>query len=287
MRILITGIEGFTGVYLKKELENSGHEVFGLSANLLDFNRLEKEIKAINPDCAAHLAAQSFVHTEAVAEIYQTNIIGTYNFLSALHKSAAQIKSILLASSATVYGNKEGCLNEHTPLAPPNDYAVSKMGMEKMAKLWFDRLPIFIVRPFNYTGVGQKEHFLIPKIVDHFKRKTENIVLGNIQVSREFQDVRIVVKYYKNLIVNPPLHQTLNICSGISYALEDVIGICQELANHKLNIEVDPQFIRKNDAKDLKGDPTLLRSVIGEKLSDNLKDTLKWMLNYQTQKLFS
>lgn len=280
MRILITGMDGFTGVYLKKELEKSGHEIFGLSANLLDFHGLEKEIKAINPDCAAHLAAQSFVHSNAVAEIYKTNIIGTHNFLSAVHKSAPQIKSILLASSATVYGNKEGRLNEDAPLNPPNDYAVSKMSMEKMAKLWFDQLPIFIVRPFNYTGVGQKTQFLIPKIVDHFKRKAENIVLGNIHVSREFQDVRNVVKYYNELMMNPPLYQTVNICSGISYALEDVIRFCQELTGHKINIQVNSQFVRKNDAKDLKGDPALLKSIIGKNISENLKDTLEWMLSH-------
>ena len=279
MRILITGVNGFTGVYLKKELENSGHEVFGLNSNLLDLDGIEKEIKTIKPDCAAHLAAQSFVHSGDIAGIYQSNIIGTHNFLSAISNAAPNIKSIMLASSATVYGNKEGCLTEHSSLNPPNDYAVSKMGMEKMAKLWFDRLPIFIVRPFNYTGVGQKNNFLIPKIVDHFKNKSSTISLGNINVSREFQDVRSIVKYYKELTVKSPIHQTINICSGVSYALSDVVHVCQNLTGHKINIEVNPAFVRKNDAKDLKGDPTLLQSLIGKGIPYHLEDTLKWMLN--------
>jgi nucleoside-diphosphate-sugar epimerase len=279
MRILITGINGFTGVYLKKELENSGLEVFGLNSNLLDLAGIEKEIKTINPDCAAHLAAQSFVHSEGIAEIYQTNIMGTHNFLAAISKSVPHIKSVMLASSATVYGNKEGFLDESSSLNPPNDYAVSKMGMEKMAQLWFDRLPIFIVRPFNYTGVGQKNHFLIPKIVDHFKNKSPNIALGNINVSREFQDVRSIASYYKQLLINPPLHHTVNICSGVSYALKDIVHLCQKLTGHKINIQVNPAFVRKNDAKDLKGDPSLLQSLIGKGIPYHLEDTLKWMLN--------
>src|SRR3546814_16114023 len=85
-------------------------------------------------------------------------------FLEALAAEAHAVECILLASSANVYGNAaEGVLDESTPLRPANDYAVSKAAMEYMARLWFDKLPIVIARPFNYTGIGQSDAFLLPK----------------------------------------------------------------------------------------------------------------------------
>ena len=74
-----------------------------------------------------------------------------------------------------------------------NGYAVSKLAVEQMAQLWVERLPLFIVRPLNYTGLGQKEQFLIPKIASHSRNKKPTIELGSLDVWREFGDVRAVV----------------------------------------------------------------------------------------------
>src|SRR3546814_19773637 len=112
-------------------------------------------------------------------------------FLEALAAEAHAVECILLASSANVYGNAaEGVLDESTPLRPANDYAVSKAAMEYMARLWFDKLPIVIARPFNYTGIGPSDAFLLLKIVGHFPRGLTRIELGNRDVFRDFSDVR-------------------------------------------------------------------------------------------------
>lgn len=279
MKCLITGSKGFTGYHLKESLLKDGFDVVECDVDILDKNTLNAFLKEKQPDCVAHLAAQSFVHNTDVSSIYNTNIVGTYNLLEAVFETCKNVKSILLASSATVYGNKEGTLNESTDVHPQNDYGVSKLAMEHMASLWFNKLPLFIVRPFNYTGVGQANHFLIPKIVDHFKRKTPFIELGNIDVSREFQDVRDVISFYKTLLQNPPIHKTINICSGISYALKDVIHLLEDMTNYKIEIKVNQDFVRPNDIKDLKGDPSLLYSLIGKRDVFDLEETLRWMLN--------
>jgi nucleoside-diphosphate-sugar epimerase len=279
MKCLITGSKGFTGKHLKESLLKDGFDVIDCDVDILDKNTLKAFLKEKQPDCVAHLAAQSFVHNSDVSSIYNTNIVGTYNLLDAVFETCKNVKSILLASSATVYGNKEGTLNESTDVHPQNDYGVSKLAMEHMASLWFNKLPIFIVRPFNYTGVGQANHFLIPKIVDHFKKKEHFIELGNIDVSREFQDVRDVVYFYKSLLQHPPLHKTINICSGVSYALKDVLSLLEGVTGHKIEIKINQDFVRPNDMKELKGDPHQLYSLIEKKKIYNLRDTLEWMLD--------
>ena len=228
MKVLITGIKGFTGVYLRKELENSGHAVFGLSSNLNDIVGLGLEIKQKMPDVVVHLAGISFVNHGVFNEFYNVNLIGTRNLLESIFTHAPNIRKILLASSSGVYGNSlnlDDRLAEESRTTPINDYSVSKLAMENMANIWTDRLPIFIVRPFNYTGIGQDDKFLIPKIASHFLKKINTIELGNLEVYREFGDVRSVVEIYRKLIELPSLeNNVVNICTGKAFSLMEEIG---------------------------------------------------------------
>jgi nucleoside-diphosphate-sugar epimerase len=95
MRVLITGLIGFTGFYVSEKFKEAGYETFNLDVNLCDAEAVNQEIKRIKPDFVAHLAAISFVAHANVSEIYQVNLIGTYNLLSAIEKYAPNIKSIL------------------------------------------------------------------------------------------------------------------------------------------------------------------------------------------------
>ena len=281
MKIFLTGANGFTGKHLSSKLKKEGHEVITYSSNILDENMLQSFLSEHQPEAVAHLAAKSFVHTEDIKSVYETNITGTYNLLNAIYKTIPNIKSILLASSATVYGHQEGILDERSATIPSNDYGVSKLAMEQMAKLWISKLPIFILRPFNYTGPGQAHHFVIPKIVEHFKKRKDVIELGNIDVWREFQDIRDIIHYYTDLLINPPIGQIINICSGKSYSLREIIKICEEIMNHRIEISVNQKFIRKNEIKELKGNPNLLLSKLSKTTECfTIKKTLSNMLTY-------
>jgi len=222
----------------------------------------------------------AFVEHGKINDFYRVNLIGTRNLLEAIYQATPNITSVLLASSANVYGNQsEGRLSEDSALSPVNDYGVSKFAMEQMAGLWLNRLPLFIVRPFNYTGVGQSDDFLIPKIVNHFRTRANVIELGNLDVYREFNDVRMIAEIYSELVRISPVGKTFNVCTGKSYSLRDIIKLCEKITDHAIEIKVNPKFVRDNEVRSLMGDNQKLTSLLGDYKIQSLEETLKWMLD--------
>ncbi|BCQ51610.1 GDP-mannose 4,6-dehydratase [Burkholderia gladioli] len=291
-KVLITGGNGFTGRYLSDNLLATGYDVCSLghgchadaaesrrSVDLLDSQGLAAVLEQIQPDVVIHLAAIAFVAHGNVRAIYDTNVVGTRNLLEALHVSDCRPRSVLLASSANVYGNSDReILSEEAPISPANDYAVSKAAMEFMARLWMDKLPITIVRPFNYTGVGQSSAFLLPKIVQHFVSRQARIELGNLEVIRDFSDVRSVVAAYSGLIDGTFAGQTFNVCSGRGYALREVLEMATRITGHHLDVQVNPQFVRANEVHKLIGSNRKLCMATRWESDISLAATMEWML---------
>ncbi|HEY9112848.1 MAG TPA: NAD-dependent epimerase/dehydratase family protein [Rhodanobacteraceae bacterium] len=287
---LLTGCHGFTGRYVAAELEAAGYEVVGLAhdgdpphagvlrANLLDRAAVRRAIADAGADVVVHLAAISFVAHGDADEIYRTNVVGTRNLLEALAEAGTQPRSVVLASSANIYGNAVvEPIVEATPPAPANDYAVSKLAMEFMARLWMDRLPITLVRPFNYTGVGQSENFLVPKIIAHFRRGEKVIELGNTDVARDFSDVRDVARAYAAIVAKAPAGETINICSGTTHTLEEVLAMMARNAGYAIEVRINPAFVRSNEVKRLVGSNARLHELAGIVPSIPLQETLQWM----------
>ena len=289
-RVLVTGLEGFTGVHLAAELERKGFEVWGLDhvatnsprrlvADLTDTASLCIAIEQVNPQYVVHLAGVAFVGHGNPKAFYDINLVGTRNLLDALAQSSCKLECVLLASSANIYGNTNGgLLDESTPCHPANDYAVSKLAMEYMARLWIPKIPIVIARPFNYTGQGQTENFLIPKIISHFSQKKQIIELGNMDVWREFNDVRDVAFAYTKLLEEKPIGQSVNVCSGNLVSLKEVLALAESITTHKIEIRVNAAFVRPNEVIELGGDATLLKKIIRDWQPRPLRDTLQWML---------
>jgi GDP-6-deoxy-D-talose 4-dehydrogenase len=288
-RALVSGLDGFTGYYMARELEAAGWEVHGFGGRAVDSPRhrvldlsdqraLREMISEVQPQAVIHLAGVAFVgHGEAKA-FYDVNLVGTRNLLEALAAEAKSLSCVLLASSANVYGNcSVEVITEDVPPEPANDYAVSKLAMEYMAKLWADRLPLVVARPFNYTGVGQSDSFLIPKIISHFRKRAQEIELGSLDVFRDFNDVRAVVNAYRQLVEIAPVGETLNVCSGRLTSLRDVIEMAEALAGYSIRVKVNPAFVRANEVRSLCGSTAKLRSVIGAWEVPLLEDTLSWM----------
>lgn len=289
-RALITGLSGFTGHYLARELAEAGYRVFGtvmpgeetgpdvFALDLCDRAGVAEVIGKVQPDVVAHLAGIAFVAHLDAGQIYQVNVVGTRNLLEALAAASHKPSAVLLASSANIYGNANvPAIDEGVPPAPANDYAVSKLAMEYMAHLWMDRLPIIIARPFNYTGPGQSDNFLLPKIVAHFRRRAPQIELGNLAIARDFSDVRTVASCYRKLLARSPSGQAFNVCSGKSHSLASVIDTMSDIAGYRIEVRVNPAFVRTNDVLTLVGSNAKLASVIGPIEQVPLADTLRWM----------
>lgn len=294
-RILVTGVDGFTGRHLTTLLAEQGHEVIGIShsaitapvegltashmCDLTDARALKDILAMVRPDKVAHLAAIAFVSHGIVEDIYRTNIVGTRNLLEAI-SVAGGVEAVLLASSANIYGNRvSGAIDEAVAPDPINDYAVSKLAMEFVARLYQDQLPIIIARPFNYTGIGQATNFVIPKIIDHVRRKAASIELGNLDVARDFSDVRDVVFAYATLLDDPKaIGEIFNICSGEAHTLRDVIAMIRDISGHDFDVTVNPAFVRQNEVKMLWGNRRKIEAIIGPVSINHLRDTLAWML---------
>lgn len=282
--ILITGAKGFTGLYLKDAAQKSGLKVVGLSSNLNDIEALEKEVAAAKPDFVAHLAGISFVASKDHEAFYRVHALGTSNLLQALAKLQSVPKKILLASSATVYGNSANPLSiEDQTLTPIDHYATSKVAMEEMAKTFFNRLPIVIARPFNYTGVGQKGNFLIPKLVDHFAKQKPFIELGNLNIEREFNDVNMICDAYLKLLDLGKANEIYNVCSGQARSLQFVMDLLKQITGHNIEIRVNPDFVRASEVHRMVGNPEKLKNLLttnGLPLQvPALDNTFKQMLN--------
>ena len=298
-RALITGMAGFTGRYVAEQMRAAGYQVTGLGppgdrgdlgdnhdtglhqVDLNDRAGLAALVQQVRPDVVVHLAAIAFVGHGDVEQIYRVNVAGTRNLLEALAGLEHRPSAVLLVSSANIYGNTDvGVIDETVPAAPANDYAVSKLAMEYMARLWQDRLPIIVVRPFNYTGVGQHENFLLPKIVAHFRRRATDIELGNLHVWRDFSDVRQVAASYRRLLAAPTgatAGRAFNVCSGQAYSLGEVLDLMADIAGYRIEVHVNPAFVRANEVVRLVGDQRRLASVIGAPDPVPLADTLRWM----------
>jgi nucleoside-diphosphate-sugar epimerase len=267
--VLLTGASGFTGRYMDAALRQRGYEVVGLEnsgpspCDLTNAAETAAAVQAARPDAVVHLAAVSFVGHGNAEEFYRVNVFGTLNLLEALAQLDSPPHRILIASSANVYGTPPiEVLDETVCPCPVNHYANSKLAMEHMVRTWFDRLPIVITRPFNYTGPGQADHFLIPKIVCHFRQRAPVIELGNLQVSRDFSDVDDVIAACVGLLESDVRSEIVNLCSGRGIALLDVIHIMNGLAGYEIEVRVNPEFVRLNEVPHLVGSNAKLRSLV-------------------------
>ena len=289
-KVLVTGLHGFTGGYIETILREAGYEVYGLvsgasrgqhefQVDMRDPSAVAGAVAQIGADLVIHLAAVSFVAHGDVREIYDTNVKGALNLIEALQKHGQPLKKLLIASSGNIYGASaaDGPVVENTIPQPLNHYAVSKLAAEHVARLAIGTIPIVIVRPFNYIGIGQSSSFVVPKLVSAFQNGEHEIVLGNIDTVRDFSDVRWIARVYLALIESEISGEVFNVCSGYGVRIRDVLHKLEEIAGYQMRVKTDDKFLRARELQHLVGLPKKLEKQIKVPLRPTLTETLAWM----------
>ena len=294
-RVLITGAAGFTGGHILNHLQKQGFQVWGTtrraqpkrpelhSCDLTDPKQITALVEQIRPQYVLHLAARAYAQETDTLGYYRHNVLATEHLLAALSRLSKPPQRVILASSAAVYGNQgRAQLDESLCPKPAGHYGISKLAMEHIAHSFADQLPIICTRPFNYTGVGQCEPFLIPKLVRHFQQRAPVIELGNIDVAREFNDVRDVARWYTALLqTEQPPDAVINLASGQAHTIRDIICLLEQIAGYKIQVQTVPYLKRPGDQAILTGDSTRLSHIVGTPLCQyQIIDTLNWMYQH-------
>ncbi len=272
MRILVTGIAGFVGHFLTKELIAAGHEVVGIDISLkrqpegitkalrLDLTKAESVLNALatlKPAACIHLGgiASPTVARTHPEMMLNTNVLGTANLLEALRQTTPDTR-MLLASTSYVYGSSEteSLIAEDAPISPVSVYAVSKASADLMT-LAYSRdynMRTMTARAANHTGPGQSPDFVVPAFARQIKAisaGTQPAIMrvGNLDSERTFMDVRDIVRAYRLLIEKGECGKAYNVASSERVSIGSMLDLLCKASDIAPTIEVDPALYRPTD----------------------------------------
>lgn len=310
-KALITGIAGFVGSHMAELLLSQGVEVYGLcrprsktdhisgiieklhleDADLLDSHSLYSTISRIKPDMIFHLAAQSFVPTSWVSPsvTLEVNIVGSSNLFEAVRMAGID-PVIQIAGSSEEYGlvhPDELPIKETNPLRPLSPYAVSKLAMDYLGYQYFQSYKIRIMRTrgFNHTGPRRGETFAESNFARQIamieKGKLEPIIhVGNLEASRDYTDVRDMVKAYMLAVEKCEPGESYNICTGKAIKIGDMLNLLLSFSKLTVDIKQDPLRMRPSDVPVLLGDNSKFIAQTGWKPEIPFEKTMEDLLNY-------
>jgi len=246
-----------------------------IATPLLDSAAIKELVAVERPDLIVHLAAQASVGAalNGGEQTWRVNFDGALEMASACASHGSNT-TFFYVSSAEVYGRSflDGPASEDSPLAPANPYARSKASAEAMLPdvLRADQR-LIIVRPFNHTGPGQDERFVLPSFAAQIAaigrgEKPPRLAVGNLDAEREFLDVRDVCRAYLSLMraapnLNP--RNIFNIASGKPYAIRDVLDRLRRISRLEFEIWVDPERMRPAEIHRVSGVSERIKSATG------------------------
>jgi GDP-4-dehydro-6-deoxy-D-mannose reductase len=302
-RILITGGTGFVGSYLVRFLKSADAKIVVVSSeepkireagveycrvDIRNLDEIQAAFRAAKPNQVFHLAGVSSVARswDNPRLAFDVNVVGSYNvFETALCLPFSP--RILNVSTSQVYAPSSSPLTETSQLAPDNPYAATK-AMAELLMVQYKKCAnggVITARAFNHTGPGQSPDFVLPSFAKQFAEVEAGLCapllkVGNINVKRDFTDVRDVVAAYCELLDKGMAGESYNVCSGRSILLADVVKLLQENCKVRVKIEVEADRVRSSDVPELVGDPRKLQMATGWSHKIPLETTLKDLQDY-------
>lgn len=309
VRYLITGANGFCGRHLTDVLAGNGNSVYGISrtipddlvaqhpyvtyeqCNLIDHTSVYNLLKKIEPECIFHLAAESSVGSswKNPVNIMNNNVLSQINIFEAVRELELSTR-IIVACSSEEYGLiKESDLpvNEKCCFNPLSTYAVSKVSQDMLAYQYYKSydMDIVRVRSFNLTGPGRPQTYALSsfahQIAEIEKKRSKNVIsVGNLDVKRDYTDVRDAVNGYYELALKAKPGTVYNLCSGKAYNLRELLNILISFSTIDVNVERDNSKFRPSDLPIMLGDNTKIKTEIGWIPKIDIRTTLNDLLDY-------
>jgi GDP-4-dehydro-6-deoxy-D-mannose reductase len=313
MRILVTGITGFAGRYLAEHLVerlpdaaiwglvrwNSEIEALGpvaplirfVEGDLADAPSLMRALRTAQPDVLFHLAAASTVSSSWItpAEVLQVNAVGQVHLLEAL-RSLEMAPRLVVACSGEEYGavpSEQLPATEATPLAPVSPYGVSKAAQDLLAGQYAAAyaMPIVRLRFFNHTGPRRPPRFVASSFARQIAeieagQRPPRLKVGDLDVVRDFTDVRDVVRAYWLAASQGKPGAVYNVCSGRPVTIRQLLDRLLAMSDEAVEVRVDPGRLRTADIPELWGSHRCFTEATGWEpvipLEQTLHDLLEW-----------
>jgi GDP-4-dehydro-6-deoxy-D-mannose reductase len=290
-RVLVTGARGFVGRYLVEHLERAGTDVTAWTreqVDLLDRRAVSRAIADLRPSIVYHCAGAAHVGQSFgnIADTLAANVLGTHHVLDSL-RSAGISARVLITGSSLVYRQSDRPLKEEDPTGPTTPYALSKLAQEMLGQrgVMEDRQHVLLTRPFNHTGPRQAPTYAAPTFAQQIAliekgRIRPEIVVGNLEASRDLHDVRDTVRAYTTIVERGQPGRVYNVCSGQSFKIRDVLDRLVSMSRVPVTVTVDPERYRPSDNLVLWGDRGRIERELGWKPEIPLQQTLTDLLDY-------
>ena len=293
--VAITGVNGFVGHHVARELVRSGYNVVGIGRDSDPSSDLAGILgEYVSADLTTGWPAlpkiTAVIHLAGLAsvgdsfampqEYIATNSAMVTAMCESLLAGGDRVRVVGVSSGAVYASGSGAALDEESPIFSSSPYVVSKLLLENQLSYYVNRgLDCVTVRPFNHSGPGQGSGYLIPDLVERARaaaRSGSTMTVGNLDTARDYTDVRDVAIAYRLLATTPTLaHRLYNLSTGVAVAGTEILAMTLEaLSAEDVPVERVPSLMRPTDAPLIAGDSTRLRHDVGWAPGISLRQTI-------------